>query len=73
LDNDKVQEKRRFTRESYTIVRAIESCIQREMPRTNTKTRTGSSSYEKTSPTWKEYGRRWEGITQEKVWNATHR
>jgi hypothetical protein len=43
------------------------------MPRTNTKTRTGSTSYEKTSPTWKEYGRRWEGIAQEKVWNATHR
>jgi len=32
------------------------------MPRTNTKTRTGSTSYEKTSPTCKEYGRRWEGI-----------
>jgi len=42
------------------------------MPRTNTKTRTGSTSYEKTSPTWKEYGRRWEGIVQGKVWKEPH-
>jgi hypothetical protein len=32
------------------------------MPRTKTKTRTGLTNYEKTSPTWKECGRRWDGI-----------
>lgn len=43
------------------------------MPRTNTKTRTGPTRYEKTSPTWKEYGRRWDRIEHEKVWNTTHK